>query len=66
MTVLTARRRGRQLTEDPDHAADILRSAFQQDRLMQDFGPELTSLEATVGRQDENKTSEVAKVQSLL
>lgn len=66
MTVLTARRRGGQLPKDSDQAADILRSAFKQNRLIQDFGPELTSLEATVGRQDENKASDVAKVQSLL
>ena len=66
MTVLTTRRRGGQLPNDSDQAADILRSAFQKNRLMQDFGPELTSLEATVGRQDVNKSSDVAKVQSLL
>ena len=43
-----------------------MRSAFQNDRLLHDFGPGLTNLKSTVARHDENDAADVAKVQSLL
>lgn len=60
------RPRGKHLPPDSDDAAMSLRSAFQNDQLLEDFGPELTDLTSVIGHHDENQPADVAKLQSLL
>ena len=60
------RPRGKHLPPGSDDAAMSLRSAFQNDQLLEDFGPELTDLTSVIGHHDENQPADVAKLQSLL
>ena len=66
MTLSSTIIRRRRLPEAPDDAVEIMRTAFQNDRLLQDFRPELTNLKSNVGRHDDDDPADVAKVQSLL